>query len=199
MVVYPATRIIMSDAYDFPAVARPFRSARPPSLEQGAHRFAREFEEGLDRTLGSHGRRRASPPAQQYWHLVSSRQCDTRRKKLMAFLMKYIQDVPLQNTLRAQAHGEAPSTLGQVTEACREIKAHACPYSPLGRILAPYDRSLQAEVGAEEYRERRAARMQEHDMAVLMLKAVQNSGVLTLAGEATKEYVCDPNLVQHPQ
>ena len=51
VVVYPATRIIMSDAYD---LVQPWRKTFPicrppiPGDKADAHRFAREFEEGLD-------------------------------------------------------------------------------------------------------------------------------------------------------
>ena len=127
VVVYPATRIIMSDAYD---LVQPWRKTFPicrppiPGDKADAHRFAREFEEGLDQedagqswTLGDVARGEHDgglaagaavlAPGAGAAARLARRQCDTRRKKLMAFLMKYIQDVPLQNTLRAQAHGEA--------------------------------------------------------------------------------------------
>ena len=120
LVIYcPDIRIGMGDAYD---LVQPWRKTFPlckpptPGDKADAHRFAREFEEALDQedagqswTLGDVARGEHDgglaagaavlAPGASAAARLARRQCDTRRKKLMAILMKYVQDVPLQNTM----------------------------------------------------------------------------------------------------
>ena len=139
----------MGDDYDLiQPWSKRFPLCKPPTPgdKADAHRFAREFEEALDKedagqswTLGDVARGEHDgglapgaavlPQGNGAAARLSRRQSETRRKKLMATMMHYIQDKNLQNTLRAMGHGEAAwreykrLEVGQVTEATAdEIK-----------------------------------------------------------------------------
>lgn len=197
-----------------------FPLAKPPipGDKADAARFALEFEEGLDAedagqgwTLGDVARgdhdgglaagAAVIPMAGGAAAVRARRERDTRRKKLMSKLFQYLQDKSLVATLRNQPHGEAAwreykrLEIGQVTEASADTikeRMRALRLPVVGYNHRTVEAFKQRLTELNTKIEPAAARMDEHDIAVLLLKAIQKCGVQSLATEATTEYTCDP-------
>ena len=198
-------------------LVQPWRKSFPickppkPKDKADAERFVREFEEGADGvdvgngwTMGDVLRHEhdgglganavvipQNAPAQR-------RQCNYRRRQTASAILKYVQDEGLKSKLRAYAqNGELMwrdykrLELSTVTEATSDgIKQKMRAATILGQVGFT-EGSIQT---FEQYLNRLnssieppASRMVEHDVAVLLLKAIISTGG-TLGAEAVTEY-----------
>ena len=139
---------------------------------------------------------------------AKTRQRDARRKKLSSTLLQYILDKALQSKLRGGGNGEQQWALykqleaGAKDEAASEsMKASMRAATILGAVgfnessIQRFDNWLHEKNGQIEA----ADRMDEHELSIIMLKAIGATGQPTIASAALKEFTCPPAQRQYTQ
>lgn len=190
-----------------------------PGDKDDAIRFSKEFPEGLDSidagdgwTLGDvargdHDGGLAAGAAVLGAGMGAAavrarRDRDGRRKLLKSQLLKYLQDEDLKSRLRLSAHGEQmwrdykATEVGTPTEAKSEdTKTKMRAATILGSVgfnarsipaFVLYINNLNSSI------EPIGDRLAEHDMAVIMLKAVIATRIPTISPTASDEYTAPP-------
>ena len=195
----------------------PFCRPPTPGDKADAIRFAKEFPEGADEQdagdnwtvgdvlRGDHDGGLAAGAAVLALGMgavavATRRRRDNRRKFARSLLLKYLQDEDLKEKLRP-LHGEAAwreylrLEVGTPTEATSEDKKGRIRAASILGAVGFNARSIAAFelfiTGINASIEPAADRMSEHDMAVVMLKAIIATRVPNLAGEAGNEYTCN--------